>query len=129
MSDKVVAPSVARALVLLSIPVLAYFSCSAGRKALEIYDLHRQSEQLRAEISALQERHQELQRQIEYLRSDEYVEKVAREELNLVKPGDTTVVVVTRPVSLTASVTSATTAGGERHPSPWEQWWAFLFGR
>lgn len=46
------------------------------------------------EISALERRNDAVREQIEYMQSDEYIEKVARDKLGLVKPGD----VVFKPV-------------------------------
>lgn len=46
------------------------------------------------EIAALERRNDAIREQIEYMQSDEYVEKVARDKLGLVKPGD----IVYKPV-------------------------------
>ena len=40
------------------------------------------------EIAAMERRNEAIREQIEYMQSDEYIEKTAREKLGLVKPGD-----------------------------------------
>lgn len=79
--------------VLLTLPVIVFLAFSAGRKALETYALKQEAAAIQTEIDGLRVRNAELRKQIEYLRSDAYVERVAREELDLVKPGDVSFVV------------------------------------
>jgi cell division protein FtsB len=61
-----------------------------GRQGLwEIYQLNGYYRQLAGEIVRLEEENKELQRQIEQLRRLPFqIEKTAREELGLVRPGD-----------------------------------------
>lgn len=66
--------------------------------AMSYLDLVRSSRQLRAlraEIRAWQRTNELLKEDIEYVASDEYVEKIAREKLGLVKPGEIPIVVTT----------------------------------
>ena len=79
------------------VPILAYFGVSSVNRALDTYSLQRASDDVRVEIDELQERNEELLRQREFLRTDEYIERIAREELDLVKPGETSIVVITPP--------------------------------
>ncbi|OUM99454.1 MAG: hypothetical protein BAA04_08785 [Firmicutes bacterium ZCTH02-B6] len=51
-------------------------------------------ERVRAEIQRYQELNAQLRAEIEHYNSDEYIERVAREELGLVKPGETPVIVI-----------------------------------
>ncbi|HHY97595.1 MAG TPA: septum formation initiator family protein [Firmicutes bacterium] len=46
-----------------------------------------------AEIELWQSENQKLAKEIEFLKSDEYIEKTAREKLGLVRPGETAVIV------------------------------------
>jgi len=58
------------------------------RGYLELVRVNYQISVVEREIGVWEARCEELRKQIEYLSSDEYVEKVAREELGLVKPGE-----------------------------------------
>ncbi|MDP2728158.1 MAG: hypothetical protein Q8P59_11530, partial [Dehalococcoidia bacterium] len=60
--------------------------------------------------------------------SPEYVEKEAREQLNLVQPGDTPLVVVS-PTDKELPAGAAPTAPAVRNQSlpNWQRWWNFFF--
>lgn len=58
------------------------------RGYLELVRVNYQISVVQKEIQVWEAKCEELRKQIEYLSSDEYVEKVAREELGLVKPGE-----------------------------------------
>ncbi len=64
------------------------------QRAVESYHMTRQVEAVRKEVADLRQQNVELQQRIARYRSDAYVEKVAREELNLVHPGDVPVIVI-----------------------------------
>ena len=68
------------------------------RGYLELVRTKYQISVVKREIEVWEERCNELRQQIEYLSSDEYVEKMAREKLGLVKPGETQFI-VTDPAS------------------------------
>lgn len=122
-------PLVNRAFVILAIPLLAYLSFGTARKALEVYQLNQQASQIRQEIAQLKDRNAELRRQMEYLQSPEYVEKVAREQLNLVQPGDTPLVLVYPTGKEPAPQPTPVPAQKQTAPSPnWQRWWGFFFG-
>ncbi len=58
------------------------------RGYLELVRVKYQISVVNREIDVWEKRCRELQEQIDYLSSDEYVEKMAREKLGLVKPGE-----------------------------------------
>ena len=94
-------------IVLLSLPLQVYFGTSAIGGALRVYQYQRELETLRVDLAGLEQRRQELVDQQLYLQSDQYIEKVAREELGLVKPGDQAVVIVPGDRPSLATGTSA----------------------
>lgn len=96
--------------------VVAYFVVGGAFDAVRNHQLRQQEGQLQAEIQDLQERYQELSALREYLDSDEYVEAVAREQLGLVRRGETGIVAIpTEP--------SPTPKPGATEP---ELWWDIL---
>ncbi|NLV91455.1 MAG: septum formation initiator family protein [Firmicutes bacterium] len=56
---------------------------------LRVKQVEAEIRRVQAEIQAVQARNQRLQELIDYMNSPEYVEKVAREKLRLVMPGET----------------------------------------
>jgi cell division protein FtsB len=95
--------------------VVAYFGVAIVGNAINRYELERHAAALRAEIAALEAQQQRLEALRAYMQTDEFIERVARDE-GLVMPGDT-VVLVTAP---TPSPTST--------PSSTEPWWERYFG-
>jgi cell division protein FtsB len=101
--------------------VVGYLVFRAGGSALQSYRLKGQEQQTQREIADLERQHEELVALREYLRSDEYVEGIARRVLGLVKPGETLTIV---------SGPEQPGAGGEATGSdrPSQPWWEALFG-
>ncbi len=116
--------------VVLAIPLLAYLSFSTAKKALEVYQLNQQAASIRQDIAQLKDRNAELRRQMEYVQSMDYVEKVAREQLNLVKPDDIPLVLVSPVVKATSVEPSPAPqpARSQDIPPNWKRWWNLFFG-
>lgn len=74
--------------------LLVYVAVSLGGKFDALAGMQRDLQAMQAEVEELREVNRELSRQLELLRSDAYVEQVAREKLGLVKPGETRIVPV-----------------------------------
>jgi cell division protein FtsL len=64
---------------------------------LEVYRLNREAAELAALKRALQEQNAVLREEIKLLHTPAYVEKIAREQLGLVKPGEVAVLIVRPP--------------------------------
>ena len=97
--------------------VAAYFVFSAGTNLLHSYHLAGNESRLRADIEELRREQDQLQQIRDYLRTDEYVEFMARRVFGLVKPGEVLVTVDAPsppPVNSVAAV---------------RNWWQRLFGR
>lgn len=119
-----------RIVVFLAVPLLAYLAISTILKATEIYQLNQQAAGIRQEIGLLKERNAELRRQMDYLQSPEYVEKVAREQLNLVQPGDIPLVVVSPSEQAPSAVMPAQPPQTRPEVLPnWQRWWNYFFGQ
>ena len=118
-----------RVFLIVAIPLLAYLTFATARKALEVYQLNQQASQIRSEIAVLKDRNTELRRQIEYLQSPDYVERAAREQLNLVQPGDIPLVLVyPSGKEPPAEPSRASTPTQPFSPANWQRWWSFFFG-
>ena len=98
-------PSLPPALLLAVLgPALALILAATAQRAVEGYQMARQVDAARKEVADLTQQNLALQDKIARYRSDNYVEKIAREELNLVRPGDVPVIVVA-PTAVPQSAT------------------------
>ncbi|TYP50874.1 FtsB family cell division protein [Thermosediminibacter litoriperuensis] len=67
---------------------LVYFVYTFTVQQLKINDLRRQELELSQEMSRLVEERDRLKKEIELLNTESYIEKLARDQLGLVKPGE-----------------------------------------
>lgn len=79
----------ARLLILIILVLAILAIIPFGRGFVSTYQLRHEIETLEKEIGAMRMRNDTLEQEIERMKSPEYVERVAREELGLVKPGET----------------------------------------
>lgn len=117
-----------RALILLAALSLAvYFLFALGHRGAQAFQMQNEGAQLEREITRLESRHQRLEADREASQTDADIEKVAREQLNLIKPGETAVIVVP------AEGARARVAEGSSEPPTRETdsipWWQRLLGR
>lgn len=68
--------------------LLIYLVFSFINDFYQAYHLKQEIKILREELEDLQEMNQELQGEVDYLRSEEAIEELARERLGLIKPGE-----------------------------------------
>jgi cell division protein FtsB len=101
---------------------IGYLTFTSVRYVIHNYQLHRQEQQVHRDIAQLDQDHQQLTAVRDYLKSDEYVEDVARRVLGLVKPGETLVI-----VSGTAQPTTSPTPAPRAAVTPQNEWWKALF--
>jgi len=73
----------------LLIVILAVFLViTLGKQQIKINEIKRKQAIVERDIQEALQQQQKLKEQIELLNTDEYIEKIAREELGLVKPGE-----------------------------------------
>ena len=80
--------------IIFVVPLLVYGAYSIGDRWYQNYLLTQQEDAIRVEVGQLREENLRLQRELNLARSDAGIEKVAREQLGLVKPGDTAIQIV-----------------------------------
>jgi cell division protein FtsB len=100
-----------------------FFIASLGRN---VYDLTRTSKQIEKagkKVAGLGKDQEELKKQLEYVKSEQFVEKEAREKLNFVKEGEVVVV-------LPKENSNQTPDDSDQKPLPnWQKWLKILFDR
>jgi len=99
--------------------VVVYFLVSAGFGGIRAHQLRQQQGRLEIDIEQLQERYQRLDALRQYLTSDEYIEGVARQQLGLVREGETGIVVISTVPSPTPTPGASADAGPQL-------WWDVL---
>jgi cell division protein FtsB len=97
----------------------AYLGFTTSRYVIHNYELHQQESQVRGQILQLNQDHEQLVAVRDYLKSDEYIQDVARRVLGLVNPGETLVIV---------GGTTPPTAPPVAQATPGAEWWKQLFG-
>lgn len=103
-----------RIILVASLIVAGYLAFSAGNNLLNSYRLADDESRLREAIAELERQEDQLLQIRDYLRTDEYVEFMARKVFGLVKPGET-LVVIDAPDPVATETETGTT------------WWERLF--
>ena len=98
--------------------VAGYFLFSAASNYLHSYRLTNDEARLRSEVLGMRSELDQLQQIRDYLRTDEYVEFMARRVFGLVKPGE---------ILVTVDAPSPPGAPDVETGNP--KWWQRLFGR
>ena len=119
MGKKLTKLSSTRIVLLVTAVIVGYFLVTGATTALRSHNLGDRQDNLRADIGALEERYGRLEALREYLGSDEYIEAVAREQLGLVRKGETSIVVI-------PTLPSATPEAGEEEDDGDRLWWETL---
>lgn len=115
-------------LLLVSIAVVVSFLLSIGHRTIQIYQLQNEEARLRREVAVLEAKNKQLQVQQEGLKNDADIERIAREELNLIKLGETAVVVLPSQ-EVIARMAPQAAARQEASASSRKSWWERLFQR
>jgi cell division protein DivIC len=74
--------------------IVVYFLVTFAGSYVRAQQADNQVAQLQTQIDSMSSQYDRLRALKQYLQSDDYVEKAAREQLGLVKPGETGIVVV-----------------------------------
>ena len=97
-----------------------------NRRMTDARQLEQDAEVLRTEVASLEVQNVRLQTEIAEATSEARVERWARSEAKMVRPGE--VLVFPVPISGRKQAGEPTPTPGEDLPSNWEVWWALLFG-
>jgi cell division protein FtsB len=119
-----------RLLVALAVPLIGYALYATGQQAMEAQRMAKQAADLNRAVLVLQADNVRLQNDLNYRRGDEYAERVAREQLGLAMPGDTTVTVVGAGIRPDHELqrTADTVAETRAPATPLDAWREHFFG-
>lgn len=88
--------------------MVVYFLASGAANLVRSHQLTQEESSLQSEIDGLESRYERLLALEQYMESDEYIEAIAREQLGLVKPGETAFIAIPTQPSPTPEPGSAT---------------------
>lgn len=113
--------------------LLLFLSYGLIRSALEVYRGEQRMKDLESEVIGLQNKRKELEESIKYKQTNEYIEEKARNDLNLIKPGES-VYVVSGPGSEEYSDKRVLSKTDKREEGPkrkedsnWYKWYKLFF--
>lgn len=78
--------------LVLAVVFVGYIFFSLGNEFNKLHNMQTNMESLQSQITELKTRNTALRQEIKQIKSDSYIEQVAREQLGLVKPGENLVV-------------------------------------
>lgn len=104
-----------------------------GGRAVQGYEMRQETLAMERRIDDLKRENRKLVGDLDYYRGDEYIEKVAREELGLVRPRDVPVVIVppesSRPHPAVPVPVPAAAPSSDRQLATWQRWLAIFVDR
>lgn len=122
-----------RLFIFLSLLALIWLGLVLTKTVYRKYQLNQEIESLKFEITKMDKKEQELTKLIDYLGSQDYLEKEAREKLNLKKEGESVLMVSETELAkeLSDSSSQATVRGKEKieEENNLIKWWKFFFKR
>lgn len=111
-----------------------YFLVSTSRNLWRLWQARDLTTQAQQQVDQLQAENQQLQDRLKEVQTDEYVERQAREKLNLVKPGETIVIIPKELLEKTNRFLNPDLDNQRQFTNnrqvlpPWQQWW-LMFNR
>ncbi len=109
---------------LLALGVGVYLTWTLGKGVLELKLAYKRIDEARQILALEQARGEELKRKRAEIQTPEYLEKVARNDLNMQKEGETVVV-----MEKTSGEARSRSAGQEQEDVDvpnWERWWSLV---
>ncbi len=121
-------------LPLLIAAIVLLVLIAIGERALQNYGMQQEAKAAERRVEQLKKENQRLNQQLDYYRSDQYIEKMAREELGLVRPGDVAVAIVGTPDPSNSQLVptptpSPTPDASDRDKPNWQRWLSRFTGR
>ncbi len=113
--------------IFLEIAALIFFGFHVGKEFLRKRAIEKEVAVLEAEIERLEQKDDNLSSLLEYAKTDSFVESQARDKLNLVKPGESLVVIPNVDVDSENEDQSINNNGKILGESNIKLWWEYFF--
>lgn len=117
-------------ITVISFIIIIYAAFGLARLIWKNYQVNQKIESLKKEITQLEEENFELRNEINYYKTNSYKERLAREKLNLQKPGEIVIVITQPEEDKFSSVQNKGIKNKEKKLSVpnWRKWWNYFFG-
>lgn len=129
--------SISRFKYILGIIFFAVLSINTIKSALNVLKSKDRLDRVNEEVAVLENQKRQIEEEIEFKKTDEYVEEKARNDLNLIKPGERVYVVKSAEEDRTGNVLSETDTvlsqtegleeGGRQKNENWYSWYRLFF--
>lgn len=106
--------------------ILALISWAVFNTLTKQETVNQQTAKLELEIQELEQQNIDLDNLIDYFASNEYIEKEAREKLNLAKPGEKVIMIPEEGVGNVLGVANLNKDGSKSSPTKWLN---YFFGK
>ncbi|WP_299028380.1 septum formation initiator family protein [uncultured Thermanaerothrix sp.] len=117
-----------RQILFLGILILLFlFLLDLNQRLVQLNRLSQKRDQMQTEVAGLQRTIDALGTQKAYATSESAVEAYARNQANMVKPGENPIILV--PVHTPQPPLMSTPTPAVEPVQPWQVWWALFFGR
>lgn len=116
----------------LGVVVLLAVSVSLGKEVYRKYQIQKEINAMQEEIKKLEGDNTDLNKMIEYFKSDAFLESEARKKLNLQKPEEKVVIFTDKVEKQTVTTETNTTSqfsssSEEVVPTNQQRWWKYFF--
>ncbi len=114
-----------RLFVIIAMPLSVLIAFGYARSYYQGYKIKQEIKALQDEVSTLERKKIESLEILKYVQSDDFVERQAREELSLSRPGEKLLVVTNRPAGENSDAGSNTEETGQRISNA-VKWWRYF---
>ena len=91
LRKKTASPKKTPLLRIITLMVVGYLFFAFGNQFLKLNQMDQEVANIKNQINSLEAKNRDIKNEIRQLQSDTYVERIAREKLGLVKPGETVI--------------------------------------
>jgi cell division protein FtsB len=120
--------SLAQVIAFIGVILAGYFVVGFGRVALVGHELRASKANLQTQVDELAAQVTTLEDRKAYVQTDEYIEKAAREEYKLSRPGDQVIVPMYETEKPDVPTQSVQPPPVPEPVEPWQAWWDLFFG-
>lgn len=122
-------PIVAKAIIVAGFIILILIIISVAKETYKKIQIQREISDLQAQAEKITRDNSQIQDKISYLGSNNYMEKEARDKLNLQSPGENVVVISQNAAANTADkITDQVTQPQNAPEGPiYKKWWDYFF--
>ncbi len=120
---------VTKIIIITELILVSYLLYTLTLSVYKSYQIDRVVQEFESENARLTEENQTKAEDLDYFTSPNYVEKIAKRNLNLVKPGEQVIILPKKSIEETLNAEEVQQKSDVSDLSNWEKWYVFLFDR